>query len=103
MHHKNHPDKDYEMTNEVVAFDPPYAIAWRPGQPDDSGELRFGGWLWRYDLVAVDDTSTEVTLSYDWSAAPPRLREIIEFPPFDGEHLDNSLAHLADLAEYLTT
>lgn len=40
-----------------------------------------------------------MTLTYDWSAVPPQLREHIQFPPFDSVHLDNSLKHLAELAE----
>ena len=39
-----------------------------------------------------------MTLTYDWSAVPPQLREHIQFPPFDSVHLDNSLKHLAELA-----
>jgi hypothetical protein len=98
MYHDNHPDKDYEMANRVEVFDPPRAIAWQPGQgPDD--DLEFGGWFWRYDLKPVGESQTEVTLTYDWSAVPPIIREHIGFPPFDISHLDNSLKHLAELAE----
>ena len=39
-----------------------------------------------------------MTLTYDWSAVLPQLREHIQFPPFDSVHLDNSLKHLAELA-----
>ena len=35
----------------------------------------------------------------DWSAVPQYLRRHIQFPPFDAAHLDNSLKHLAELAE----
>ena len=98
MYHENHPDKDYEMANKVVAFDPPRAIAWEPGQGADDAALEFGGWIWRYDLSPVTPSQTEVTLNYDWSAVPAYLREHIEFPPFDPQHLDNSLKHLAELA-----
>jgi uncharacterized protein YndB with AHSA1/START domain len=98
MYHENHPDKDYEMANKVVAFDPPRAIAWEPGQGADDAALEFGGWIWRYDLKPVGQSQTEVTLTYDWSRVPPYLREHIQFPPFDRQHLDNSLKHLADLA-----
>jgi hypothetical protein len=38
-------------------------------------------------------------LTYDWSRVPPQLREHIQFPPFDAQHLDNSLKHLAELAQ----
>jgi uncharacterized protein YndB with AHSA1/START domain len=106
MFHENHPDKYYEMSNRVEVLDRPHAIAWQPGQgPDDRGnlsgnaELEFGGWIWRYDLEAVGADRTEVTLTYDWSKVPPPQRERIGFPPFDPQHLDNSLKHLAALAE----
>lgn len=106
MYHDGHPNKDYEMANRVVVFDRPRAIGWQPGaepkhipghQGPDDGTIEFGGWVWRYDLEPVGD-QTEVTLTYDWSRVPPHNRDI-EFPPFDPEHLDNSLKNLAELAE----
>jgi hypothetical protein len=97
MYHENHPDKNYQMANRVEVFDAPRAIAWLPGQPGESGELEFGGWVWRYDLASVGPSSTDVTLTYDWSGVPAATREHIGFPPFDRQHLDNSLKHLADL------
>lgn len=99
MYHVNHPDKDYEMANRVEVFDPPRAIAWQPGQGPDDAALEFGGWVWRYDLEPVGEDGTEVTLTYDWSAVPPQLREHIQFPPFEAQHLENSLQHLAELAQ----
>ncbi|WP_242613138.1 hypothetical protein [Herbihabitans rhizosphaerae] len=42
-------------------------------------------------------SETQVTLTYDWSAVPPRIRQYIQFPPFGPEHLINSLHHLAEL------
>ena len=105
MHHDNHPQKYYEMSNRVEVLDRPRAIAWLPGQsPDDAGnlmgnpELVFGGWLWRYDLEPADTGQTRVTLTYDWSGVPADNRDI-QFPPFPVAHLDNSLKHLAALAE----
>ena len=92
-------DKNYEVANRVAVFDPPRAIAWQPGQGPDDANLDFGGWFWRYDLEPVGQSQTEVTLTYDWSAVPQQIREHISFPPFDPQHLDNSLKHLADLAE----
>jgi hypothetical protein len=102
MYHDNHPDKNYEMANRVEVFEPPHAVAWQPGQGPDNANLEFGGWFWRYDLKPVGPAQTEVTLSYDWSRVPPSLREHIAFPPFDAQHLDNSLKHLAELAEART-
>jgi uncharacterized protein YndB with AHSA1/START domain len=103
MYHDNHPDKNYEMANQVVVFEAPRAIAWKPGQYGDDGSLSFGGWIWRYDISSVGPSKSEVTLSYDWSAVPQDMREHIGFPPFELTHLDNSLKHLAGLAEARTT
>ena len=99
MYHANHPDGTYEMANRVATFEPPQAISWEPGQDiAGDGKPRFGGWIWRYDLAPTAPSSTEVTLTYDWSAVPSSLREHITFPPFPVDHLTNSLLHLAELA-----
>ena len=98
MFHENHPDKDYEIANRLEVFDEPCAIAWKPGtESRETGELSFGGWIWRYDLEANGPTRTTVTLTYDWSAVPAAIREHLGFPPFSPDHLDNSLQHLSRL------
>jgi hypothetical protein len=97
MYHPNHPDGMYQTVNRIQIFDPPNAIAWEPGYDTDDGGLGFGGWVWRYDLTPTGHSQTKVTLSYDWSAVPDVLRKHIGFPPFPADHLDNSLAHLAEL------
>ncbi|MBO0894046.1 MAG: SRPBCC family protein [Acidimicrobiales bacterium] len=97
MYHPNHPDGNYEMANRIEVLDRPRAISWKPGQDPGDGNLRFGGWIWRYDLAPVGPSETEVTLSYDWSAVPDVVRQRIGFPPFPPEHLENSLTHLAEL------
>ena len=98
MYHPNHPDKDYKIANRVEVFDEPRAIAWKPGtESPETAELSFGGWIWRYDLEATGPSRTTVTLTYDWSAVPPHVREYLQFPPFGQDHLDNSLQHLSDL------
>ena len=99
MYHPNHPDRHYQMANKVQVLDPPRAIGWLPGSDTKGdGHLEFGGWSWRYDLVPLGPSETEVTLTYDWSAVPQSVREYIRFPPFGPEHLPNSLHHLAELA-----
>lgn len=103
MYHDNLPDNDYEMANRVEVFDPPRAIAWQPGQGPGDANLEFGGWFWRYDLTPVGPDVTEVTLTYDWSAVPQQTREHIGFPPFEAQHLENSLKHLAELAAARTS
>jgi hypothetical protein len=97
MYHPNHPDGNYQTANQVQVFDPPSAISWKTGYDPGDGTLRFGGWFWRYDLTPAGPSNTTVTLTYDWSAASDSVRELIGFPPFPPEHLDNSLAHLAEL------
>ena len=98
MYHANHPNGNYEMANRVQVLDPPHAISWEPGHDPGDGNLRFGGWIWRYDLRDETPSESHVTLTYDWSAVPPELREHIQFPPFDPAHLENSLKHLSELA-----
>ena len=69
MYHENHPDGSYEMANQVLAFEPPRVISWKPGYVSPAtGKLEFGGWIWRYDLTQLGPDETKVTLSYDWSA-----------------------------------
>jgi len=99
MYHANHPNGNYEMANRVQVFDPPHAISWEPGYDPGDGNLRFGGWIWRYDLAPLGPSETEVRLSYDWSAVPEVVRQRqSQWPPFPPDHLDNSLTHLAHLA-----
>ncbi len=97
MYHPNHPDGRYQTANRVEVLDPPSSISWATGYDAGDGTLGFGGWTWRYDLTPSGSSSTTVTLTYDWSGVPDSVREHIGFPPFPPEHLDNSLAHLAEL------
>lgn len=99
MYHPNHPNPNgrYETSNRVGVFDPPRAISWATGYVADDGSLQFGGWFWRYDLLSVSPSATDVTLSYDWSAVPEEIRRRIGFPPFPPSQLERSLAHLAGL------
>ncbi|TDP94865.1 polyketide cyclase [Labedaea rhizosphaerae] len=99
MHHAKHPDGDYQVVNQVVVLDAPRAIGWKTGTVAEDGEMVFGDWIWRYDLVPLGPATAEVTLSYDWSAVSAARRAVIQFPPFGPDHLINSLRHLAELAE----
>ena len=98
MHHDDHPDKHYEMANQVIALEPDRVVAWAPGGLAEDGSVELGGWTWRYDLEPLGAEQTRVTLTYDWSKATAAIRENITFPPFPVSHLDNSLANLAKLA-----
>ncbi len=39
------------MANLIQDFELPCAISWKPGYDPSDGVLRFGGWIWRYDLA----------------------------------------------------
>ncbi|HEY7051882.1 MAG TPA: ATPase [Mycobacterium sp.] len=81
----------YVMHNLVTVFEQDRAIGWSPGSIDADGNHRPGGWWWRYDL-APSGTSTEVTLTYDWSGTPQKFRdEVGTPPPFERQFLDDSL------------
>ncbi|MBZ4319216.1 polyketide cyclase [Streptomyces huiliensis] len=100
MYHPDHPNGTYQVANQVHVLDPPRAIGWLTGQEKAGGRLEFGGWWWRYDLVPLGPHGTggtggtAVTLTYDWSAVPPSVREYLRFPPFGPDHLVSSLRHL---------
>ena len=101
MYHPSHPNGDYEMANRVEVFDPPHAISWKPGYDAGDGILRFGGWIWRYDLAPLGPSETEVSHSYDWSAVPEDVAADRSSGHPSPRHLDNSLAHLAELVDVL--
>ena len=100
MHHEDHPDGDYETANRVLLLERPTVLSWATGYDAGNGELRFGGWSWRYDLAPAGPGRTSVTLSYDWSAVPDEVRAYLHFPPFPAHHLDASLAHLRRLVHH---
>jgi hypothetical protein len=100
MYHAGHPDGNYQMANRVQAFDPPRAISWEPGQDTGDGSLRFGGWVWAYDLAPAEPSGTRVTLSYDWSAVPAPSASTSDSPPFPPDHLGNSLARLFNVRSW---
>ena len=84
--------------NHVVEFEEGRRVAWLPapvGQPSP-------GHLWRWELEPLDDTTTRVTHTYDWSrlADPKRLARARATKP---ENLRASLDRLADVAERAAT
>jgi hypothetical protein len=98
MYSAEHPDGAYQTVNKVEVFDPQRAIGWLTGFEKDNGELEFGGWIWRYDLLPLGPSTTEVTHSFDWSAVPPFIRARgMKLPPFGPDQLLGSLHHLAKL------
>ena len=90
----------YVTHNQVIAFEQNRAIAWSPGQLDDRGNHQPGGWTWRYDLTP-NGTSTDVTLTYDWSGTPQSFRdEVGGMPPFGVQFIEDSLDALDRLVTH---
>ena len=83
----------YAMHNVVTEFDQNRTIAWLPGQLDDAGRHRPGGWWWRYDL-APTAAGTDVTLTYDWSETSQDFRDSVGMPVFGEDFIEQSLATL---------
>ncbi|OBC01096.1 ATPase [Mycobacterium sp. 852013-50091_SCH5140682] len=83
----------YVIHNLVSEFDRDRTIAWFPGQLDNAGEHKPGGWWWRYDLTPNGD-ATDVTLTYDWTGTPQSFRDQVGMPPFGKDFLAESLAAL---------
>ncbi|MEP9395423.1 ATPase [Gordonia sp. VNK1] len=87
-------DGHYVVHNRVSGIVPDSEIAWLPGEIDDAGRHRPGGWEWRYRLQP-EAGGTRVTLIYDWSRTPEPVRaEIGGMPPFGPGFLEKSLAAL---------
>ncbi|KHL11113.1 uncharacterized protein YndB with AHSA1/START domain [Mumia flava] len=49
--------------NHIVEFEEARLIAWRPAEPGRKPP----GHLWRWELEPIDDATTRVTHTYDWS------------------------------------
>ncbi|WP_179466342.1 SRPBCC family protein [Mycolicibacterium vinylchloridicum] len=83
-----------DRENHVVEFDEGRLIAWRPSEPGNTPP----GHLWRWQLEPVDDVTTVVTHTYDWTdlADPKRLPRA---QATTADKLAASIDRLAALAE----
>ena len=80
--------------NHVVEFEEGRRIAWRPADPGQPP----AGHLWRWELEPLDESTTRVTHSYDWSQLTDENR-FARARSTTPEMLRASLDRLADLAE----
>ncbi|KAA0110806.1 SRPBCC family protein [Mycolicibacterium sp. P1-5] len=83
-----------DRENHVVEFDEGRLIAWRPAPPGEAPP----GHLWRWQLDTVDDGTTVVTHTYDYTDLndPERLPRA---QATTAEKLQASIDRLAALAE----
>ncbi|AKK25908.1 SRPBCC family protein [Mycobacterium sp. EPa45] len=83
-----------DRENHVVEFDEGRLIAWRPAPPGETPP----GHLWRWQLDAIDDRTTDVTHTYDYTD----LRDPERLPRAQAttaDKLQASVDRLAALAE----
>ena len=85
---------DYQTDNHVVAYDENKLVGWKPAP---AGEVP-GGWQWVYTLQAVDQDTTEVTLTYDWEqVTDQKLLDKNLFPMVSESQMEDSLARLSSV------
>ena len=80
--------------NHVVEFEEGRRIAWRPAEPGQQPP----GHLWRWEVEPIDESSTRVTHTYDWTQLTDenRFSRARDTTP---DKLRGSLDRLATLAE----
>lgn len=88
----DHMGGDYQTDNQVTGFQPGRLVAWQTAPAGEEPP----GWEWTYELTPVDQTRTEVSLTYDWSRVSDKevLRKI-SFPLVSQDAMEGSLAQLA--------
>lgn len=83
---------EYKTDNHVVGYEENKLLAWKTAPAGEEPP----GWEWVWELTPQGRTSTEVTVTYDWSAVTDKdVLEKISFPAVDEESLESSLGNLA--------
>jgi uncharacterized protein YndB with AHSA1/START domain len=83
-----------DRTNHVVEFEEGRLIAWLPSEPGKAPP----GHLWRWELEPLDESHTQVTHTYDWSALTDETR-LPRARATTADKLLASIERLAELAE----
>lgn len=80
----------YRISNKVVEFEDGRVIAWQ----------HLGKHRWRYELEPVEDSSTLVTETFDWSTAVvPSAIEAVGYPTAHLTNIEQTLERLKVLVE----
>jgi uncharacterized protein YndB with AHSA1/START domain len=78
----------YRIRNTVVEYEENQLIAWR----------HFAGHRWRWELEPVDENTTRVTETFDYSTAPAgALYPLLGFPERNRKGIEASLQRLAEV------
>ncbi len=87
-----HMGGDYQTDNTVTGYDANHLLAWQTAPADTEPP----GWEWTWELTADGSSSTDVSLTYDWSRVDdPELLKKVSFPLVSEAQLEDSLARLA--------
>lgn len=86
-----HMGGEYKTENHVTGFDPNKLISWKTA-PEGTEPP---GWEWVWELTSTGADSTDVTLTYDWSAVDESFAREVGFPLVSEAQLEQSLDHLA--------
>ena len=89
--HGDHMGGDYKTENHVTGFDQNKLISWKTA-PEGTEPP---GWEWVWELESAGSDSTDVRLTYDWSAVDPQFAREVGFPLVSEEQLESSLDNLA--------
>ncbi|WP_043442755.1 SRPBCC family protein [Arthrobacter sp. L77] len=83
---------DYQTDNHVVGYDHNKLLAWKTAPAGDVPP----GWEWVWELQPAGPDSTEVSVTYDWSAVTDKaILKQLSFPEVSQDALDSTLANLA--------
>jgi uncharacterized protein YndB with AHSA1/START domain len=78
----------YRVTNKVVEYEPNRLIAW----------CHFARHRWRWELRPIDENTTEVTETFDWSTAPlGSVLVLLGYPRRNLKGMEATLRRLADV------
>jgi uncharacterized protein YndB with AHSA1/START domain len=78
----------YRIKNTVVEFEENRLIAWR----------HFAGHRWRWELEPIDENTTRVTETFDYSTAPAGgLYPLLGFPERNRKGIEATLARLSEV------
>ena len=87
-----HMGGEYKTDNHVVGYDENKLLAWKTAPAGTEPP----GWQWVWELKPQDADSTDVSLTYDWSAVTDKdLLKKVSFPLVSESELEDSLGRLA--------
>jgi len=88
----DHMGGEYQTDNHVTGFEQNRRLAWQTAPAGTTPP----GWQWVWELTPTGPDSTEVELTYDWSAVTDKeLLSKVTFPLVEEKQLEDSLGNLA--------